>query len=106
MNKISTCSPFAHLCLWLSPCDDFLNSYHEHDTRTAWALYHTAALTHFTMPLSNTSTHLATQFMLGLITQLCLVIGDAVHNVLISALDDSKPKYCGVNVCACGLSRL
>lgn len=42
MNKISTRSPFAHLCPWLSPCDEFPNSYREPDTRTAWALCHTA----------------------------------------------------------------
>lgn len=100
MNKISTRSPLAHLCLWLSPRDDFPNSYHEPSKRTAGALYCTVTPTHFTIPLRNTCLFSLTH-MLGLITLLCQGRGSVVHNGLIFAVEDSRPKYCGCSMCVC-----
>lgn len=92
-------SPLAHLCLWQSPCNDFPDSYHEPSTRTAWALYHTVTTTHFKIPLQNTHICKSTTFsMFGLITLLCLGSGSTVHSGIIFAVEDSKPKYCGLSV--------
>lgn len=61
MNKISTRSPFAHLCLWRSLCVNFPNSYREHNTRTERALYHSVTLNRSTMPLTHTHTNISTR---------------------------------------------
>lgn len=52
MNKISTWSPFAHLRLWLSPRNDFPNSYHKPSKRTGigFVLHSNPLPTHFSTP--------------------------------------------------------